>query len=804
MSFLIAVFGYPLILLILSVGAGLLVEWAAGRRLPVALLPAAGFAALIVLSQIIVLSGATAPLTPIVLVVLAGLGYAVGLRPLRERWRQRSPGRWSTPVAGAVSYLATAMPLIASGRLTFPGYLIDTTGAIQLQGGEWILHHGVHLPPPAPAYGAVLDAYFGNGYPTGGQVLLAGSGWLSGQDLLWLSFPFQAFGVGLGAMGLTFLARRAGLSRLAAGFAGAIASLSALVYAYALMGSIKELTFFPLMVLLAGLAVTARVQLEVGLRGAIPFVVGSAGAVAAIGPSAAAWVVLFAVVGLFVARREVRMIFIGWHQLVRSGRTAALTTAGIAVGLVLVVVVATAGRVKSSIDLALSLSGSNAPLANDPGNLLHPLRYVQAFGVWLGGSHRVDPKYVNTTYVLIGLVIVCCVLGIFWLLRRRAWAVLALLGAVLIAFVALNLRGTTWTDAKVLMLTSPFVVLVALVGALGRKRGDRGARLLLAGTVAVAVLASDALLYHGTPMAPTARFTELRSIGQRFAGQGPTYLPDFDEYALYLLRKEAVDSPGFSSHGTFGVGGYGHSFDVDQINLVYLRRFNLVVARRSPRWSRPPGYYSLVWQGHYYDVWRRTSAPPLAHVALGAGLQPVAIPSCALIRSVAQRAARSHAQLRYAARQPNALASLTHASVSFFGSRGTDADGFPMVTFTAPGTVTSHVTVPARGDYVLWLGGDVDRQFTARIDGHYAGSASHQSGGDGNMIRIGPVNLSAGRHRVEVARGGGGLEPGNDSGNLIDGIFSTQGVADAVLVATIAPSTWRSLCGRPLDWIEVT
>src|SRR5207248_2529740 len=140
----------------------------------------------------------------------------------------------------------------------------------------------------------------------------------------------------------------------------------------------------------------------------------------------------------------------------------------------------------------------------------------------------------------------CIGLGVFWLLRRRVWPLIAVLVAALVAYAVLRSRGTEWTDAKVLMLTSPFLLLVALIGALGRPRGDRIPGVLLAAVIAGAVLASDALLYHGTAMAPTGRFTELRSIGQRFAGQGPTYLNDFDEYALYLLRSEQVDSPGFS------------------------------------------------------------------------------------------------------------------------------------------------------------------------------------------------------------------------------------------------------------------
>ena len=117
----------------------------------------------------------------------------------------------------------------------------------------------------------------------------------------------------------------------------------------------------------------------------------------------------------------------------------------------------------------------------------------------------------------------------------------------------------------------------------------------------------------------------------------------------------------------------------------------------------------------------------------------MAVARCERVRALAAKATRYHTVLRYAVRPANAIADLSRARVSQYGARGRDADGFPMVTFSAPGTLFSHITVPATETYILWLGGDVDRPFVARIDGRTVGSASDQSGGDGNMIQIGPV-----------------------------------------------------------------
>ena len=100
------------------------------------------------------------------------------------------------------------------------------------------------------------------------------------------------------------------------------------------------------------------------------------------------------------------------------------------------------------------------------------------------------------------------------------------------------------------MLTSPVVVLLAWGGvaallALPRPSISRPAAALLALALAGGVLASDALQYHGSNLAPTARYEELASMNSRFAGKGPTLFTDFDEYSLYELRDLDVGGPDF-------------------------------------------------------------------------------------------------------------------------------------------------------------------------------------------------------------------------------------------------------------------
>ena len=121
---------------------------------------------------------------------------------------------------------------------------------------------------------------------------------------------------------------------------------------------------------------------------------------------------------------------------------------------------------------------------------------------------------------------------------------------MLLAWIALSRSATTWVDAKALVLTSSVVVLLAWGGiaALGwrarrarpraravRARAARRALALCPGAIG-GVLASDVAQYHSSNLAPTARYEELASIDERFAGRGPALFDDFDEYSMYVLR----------------------------------------------------------------------------------------------------------------------------------------------------------------------------------------------------------------------------------------------------------------------------
>lgn len=802
MTFVLAVLVFPLLLTLLGLGLGLLVERAAGFPLPAILLAPLGFAGIVVVSQLTTWSGVSAPATPWVLLALALAGAALGGRSALARWRLRRTGWWWGGGAGLGAYLTVIAPVLLAGRVTFPGYLLDTTGAIQLMGAQRLVTEGHAFDVPGSGYGLALHGFFGNGYPSGSHSALGGVGRLVGVDLLWLYAPYLATLLGLAALVLAFLARRAGLPRPAAALAGWIAAVPALVYAYALQGSIKEIALLPTLLLLGALIVLARASAARWPRGLVPLAVVGAAGLGTIGLAFTPWLGLAALAVLAFG-----LPALGGDRRVLVRRLAlAAVACGVLVALLAAPTVAPLGR---SITQAGAVQSSNAAAAADPGNLLRPLLDAQALGVWLGGSHRGDPKYPRATYALIGAVLAGIVLGLGWLVRRRRWSLLAWIALSVLTWQLLEPRATTWTAAKLLVLLSPVAVLVAFIGALGRLGARRVEGLLLALAIAGGVLASDALLYHETALAPTGRFDELRQIGQRFAGTGPTLTPDFDEYTLYLLREMAPDGPGNArkvlpwtlADGT-GVG-YGHTYDVDALAPALVDQTRMIVVRRSPLKSRPPAAFALAWRGRWYDVWRRTSATTAAeHLGLGAGAQVATRPRCAAVRGLAERARRAGARtLTIAPRPAIALAGLGRAALS--GSVVfTPVGGLPSLAFVGPGTVDARVRVPRDGAYRLWLEGGAGRALTATIDGRAAGSAHDQEGPEGNVMPLATLHLRAGVHRVRLVRRGGSLRPGDAAATFVQAIVLQPAGADAQPLRQVPVARWRSLCAMTLDWIE--
>ena len=343
------------------------------------------------------------------------------------------------------------------------------------------------------------------------------------------------------------------------------------------------------------------------------------------------------------------------------------------------------------------------------------------------------------------------------------------------------------------------------------------AALLLALALAGGVAASDALQYHGSNLAPTARYEELASIDSRFAGRGPALFIDYDEYSLYLLRDLDIGGPGFMYPPPAIAQTEGRPANLDLISPAALRSYPLIVTRRDPASSRPPAAYRLLYQGAYYEVWGRLpgAAAALAHVAPAsattaasasgtrtAGTAGGAPIQCSTVASLAQLAKAHGAQLVNA--RPPQIVPIDVAR-ALHPAWAESRDGLLM---SRPGRLEATFAVPHTGTWDLWLQGEIMPAVEVSVDGRPLASISGQLTGvatDPDTIAPLRVRLTAGLHRVTITRGSSSLlAPGSGGSAILDSIFLTPAGAGSQATLHVTPAArWRSLCGQRLEWIEV-
>jgi len=789
---------YPCVLAVLCAGAGLLVDRCSpGGPLPASLLLTVGAAALIGLCELTTYFSGLAPATPYVMAVAAAAGLVLGRGRLRTLVAGARASWWQLAVP-AIAYALAMAPVLLAGRTTFSSFMALGDSAFHMLGADFLIRHGQdygHLDL-RNSYGLFLNNYYNLGYPTGADALFGGSSFLVGLPVIWTFQPFNAFMLAIASGPAWLLARRMGLHGLWAALAVLSAVLGALVYAYELIGSIKEVSALSMILTLGALVVVHRRWLRAGPAAAIPFALVVAAGISVLGPAFGVWALVAVAILAAIVLGEIR----GRRQTVKG--TLLLVAAG--AGTALIAAWPTWIHASRSLQVAQNIANTG-----NAGNLPTPLRATQVFGVWLLGSYKLSPvgNSLLLTQALIVVVFAAAMLGAVQLLRTRANPLAGWLGGMLLAWLVVSALVTTWASAKTLMLTSPVVVLLAW-GGLAWLRASRFSAVLpaLAGLGALAIVGgvavSDALQYRDSNLAPTKRYRELASIDSRFAGKGPTLFTDFDEYSMYELRDLDVGGPDFAYPPPALAGiahGYGHPVELDGAPPQALLSYPLIVTRRDPAASRPPSAYSLAWQGDYYQVWRRRAGAPaaIAHV----GLTGSAAEQCPRIAHLAGTAGA----LLIAAAAPELVrVSLADASYPTDWGHESPLGGLVM---KRPGRLSARFALPAAGVWDVWLQGHFMPTLDLAIDGRALPPVGGELSGNSlvpDTVPPIPIRLSAGPHRLLVTRRHNNLAPGDNGWEALDAVFLTPAGATAQpALSTIPAASWRSLCGRQYQWIEL-
>jgi hypothetical protein len=792
---------FPLVLLAVCVGCGLVVERVGSWKVPGSVLPAVGLALVIVVASLGTRFASTAPLTPALIVVLALAGYVSSW----QRLRGLRPEPWALAVGLGV-FAVCAAPIVLSGNATFLGYFILNDTAFHFAFVDQLLVHGHDLAGLTPsAYSVVLHQYLGDSYPTGADVALGVVRALVRQDVASLFQPYLAAILALGGAALYELLRDVVRSRALRAACAFVAAQPGLVYAYYLEASIKELATAWIITVMV-VFVVATLRQTFALRRCFPLLIVTVAGLDVLNLAIVPWLgpplAVFVVVLAWRARHVIR----------RMGRRRLAVAAGGGAIVLAALVVVVIGRASTFLTVATAVLTEK----HDLGNLATPLQKWQILGIWPSGDFRfpVETHY-RIAYALIGVAIASALLGALWTCRRRAYAPLLMIAGNGVAAAYLLTRASPYASAKVMMIFSITAVLAAMLGAAALH--DAGRRIegwLLAAVIAGGVLWTNALAYHYSSVAPEDRFAELAAIGSRFTGQGPAFFNLSDEFAMHFLRGEAVTDPYFGRLPIQPAGvplrtpfqARRLPWDPDDLAPTYLQSFPLLVLGRSADLSRPPADYRLVYQGRYYDVWRRTATPDvLEHIPLGSGSDPVAVPSCRMVLATARRAAGDHARLAFVTRAPApTLVPIQATHPANWLPVGSDPN--ELIPGRPGDAVTGVVHVPETGHYQVWLDGSFGQRFHVWVGRQFVGSVSDEIGPPGQAILVGHLTLQPGDQPVIIERQGAGLAPDADDVHPINRLLGPLMLAPdggQPAVSEIDPGNARSLCGRSLDWIEI-
>jgi hypothetical protein len=797
---------YPLALGVLSLGVALLVERGAGWRLPGLLLVPVGLAALLVLARLVTAQAATAPYALAVIMLLAVGGLILGA----GRLRTLRPDPWIVLAALGV-YVVFAAPVLASGEPSLAGYLALPDTGHQLALAQLYADRGPDWQSlrAGSTYEGVAPYVLGH-YPVAAQALLGITAPLGIIDLAWLYQPLLSVMAVMLCLSLAALVAPLLRRRWQTAVVALAAAQPALVLGFALQGSIKEMAAVATLACVVALA-AAAIRARRPARSLVALAVAATAALGTLGPAALPFLAVPGVVALAVWGRRTAHL--------RSRRELAwmVAAAALAVVLSLPVLLSLETQIRvngATLDVGAERTGGEG--ASALGNLAAPLEVVQGLGVWLSGDYRYhtnEPALQTLQDIALWTTGALALLGLVWAIRRRAWGPLLLLGYVVPAIYLLH-RGGPYADGKVLMIVSPAILLLAMLGAVSLWTGRwRALSVIATAALLAAVGGSSALAYHDVSLTPHDRYEEMLSLQERLAGRGPALLNEYDEFAKYFLAAvPAYNEPETDHRYRRGRDPRRRPstktpLDTDDLQLRYVERFPFVILRRSPAASRPPANFRRIWRGTYYELWRRGGAPRVVrHVPLGRDvLRPSGAVSRGTARTVAARARRLGGRIAYVPRPRMEMFFISHhPRPQRWGGFGDFPEG--LVT-DGPARIDAPVRIRRGGRYRVWVEGSFSRRLTLLIDNRPIGRTPRVLNAPGAYAQIATVTLRRGVHGVQVNQDGGDLRPGSggyrSSLRHIGPILFEPVQDQAGRVRMIAPRDWRELIGVRSDWLEV-
>jgi hypothetical protein len=800
---------FPLLLLGVCGGSGLLVRRISGGAVSGVLLLPVGFALVVSVCTLGTSITWLAPSAGAIVVVVAVVGVLLERGNLRIAGRRVSGAFLYPAIAAFVAFAVIAAPVVLTGTPTWTGFgrIVDT--AFQMAFAQHLAEVGRQVPIGNSSFNETIQGLTGNGYPGGAQATLGAMAGVIRTDVTWCYQAYQAWAAAMGALALYALLRRAVASQILCCIGAAIAIQANILYDYALEGGIKELTTASLILLVAAILAEWLAERRGSVRSALPLAPALAAAVAAFSYGVAPWLGLIVLAALVVS------------LLVRGRRLQTLASwsvAGVAAAILAIPTVIASihlyGTAKEAVTGVVELG---------LGNLTAPMPEISSVGVWISSDYRFPQfAHVSASHAFDAGIIALAIVGVAYALRRRQWMLAAFGVAAPIALTYVVAHAGPWVELKAFTITAPMFLAMAFVGAgwLVAARPRKLAVVVKAagwlGALAVAggVLYGNALTYHDISLAPAARYRQLEQIGKRFAGVSDAFYPDFDEYSEYYLRKEGaydlVKPPGLKIRpgaDELPAGTFSYELDLNQLELSFLEGFRLLIVSRSPVTSRAPANYDLVDRTAEFEVWERVrpASEVVIHFPLS-GLPDERNAAFCRKLTAEVRKAGAGASVAYVPIGPRTSLNPTHAAhPSYWHSVGPEA-----LRAYGAGAIQGSVSLPTSGTYDVSMPGSIGRPVTLYIDGRRVGSIAYEERYPGQFLHFATLPLSSGKHLIRLTRPNGSLSPGSGDGpDASSGVigpltFTLEQPQDGSLIVVPGSEAGRVCAARTgYEWMEV-
>ena len=793
-----AIVGLPFAAWLSALGTGLAIERVTGARLSNALLLPLGLAGGIVLSYSLYALGTTDVLPVVLLCVIAVAGLRFARGGVRSRLNPGLPG-----LAGLCVFVLFMLPVLVTGHWLWEGYNFDDDTSVQFLLAAHLKTSGMHqVVPQLTTAAANIDSYLQTAYPLGAHAELATlSGLLhTGPEVVYQSYLSAL--AAIVAVAVAVAATPAIGARRAAvlGFAAASANL---FYQYAMQGNIKEIAT-------AAMVVASFALIAEALRARRPY----SGVVIAAVPLAATLCTYGAAGSPYVLAAiggGAVMVVLSDRRLPRRAWIAPAVLGAAVLGLLSIPALVNFSTLYSVASTVVGTTSSGVAHAGTSvlGQLDRPLPLSQISGVWLSGDYRdaiAAHPAAGLTTVASAVILLLLIPGVLVSLRRRDAGVLVAAIATGLVLLIVIPRVTPYAGAKVYAMASPVAVWIAGVGLCAFNwRRLRPLVMLVGAAIVVAIVVSDLLAYHNDQPSPTARMLEIEATAKHVAGHGAVLFNESEQFIKYFAGTTDTIAP-FESITPDQVqlidqtNIFNYFFDLDQETLAYVESFPVIVTRRSPIVSRPPANYRPIYSNSLYVGWERETHPAvLAHLPLQSEWQGSLTPSCPAVAALVANAPHG-SELIQAVTPPDTGFSVLNAATRPL-SWGINQDPYSSVTPVGPGKVLETVRVAVGGLYRAWVQGSFPRPMRVLVDGRTIGQVDGLDSAD-QWSAAGVVRLSAGKHVLEIYRGGGRIFPGDGSFEAEVGYVMLAKVGPEVL-RTVPVSRWHSLCSSAADWIEL-